>query len=254
MTSKKTQTDAVVEVMERNGGFATLRHLYDNVLHVKDVAWETRTPFATMRRIVQNPAVFFKIKPGLWALNSARNRLPTAVVALIGRPGRVAQDDERSTHYYYQGIAVEVGNMQDYRTYVPAHDRNRPFLNRKLSDVAATCEMPQFTYPSITNRVKGVDVIWFNNRGLPHSVFEVEHSTDFKNSLAKFHELLEFNTAMTILAPDSRRPQFEDVVSMAIYAPAKERVAFWSYGYLERIHATLSEEVAERRLATSSRR
>ena len=35
----------------------------------------------------------------------------------------------------------------------------------------------------ITNRARTVDVIWFNERLMPHTFFEVEHSTDFQNSL-----------------------------------------------------------------------
>jgi hypothetical protein len=64
------QHDAVIKVMEDKGGFSTLGQLYQNV----DVSnWKTKTPFASIRRIVQDERYFFKVKPGLWALNSHKD-------------------------------------------------------------------------------------------------------------------------------------------------------------------------------------
>jgi len=51
-----TQKDYVIDAMRKNGGYATLRQLYSLV----DVStWGTKTPFATIRRIVQENADFF---------------------------------------------------------------------------------------------------------------------------------------------------------------------------------------------------
>ena len=63
------QYDAVIEVMKANGGYSTLGHLYAEALRVPGVQWKTKTPFASIRRIVQDERFFFKIRPGLWALN-----------------------------------------------------------------------------------------------------------------------------------------------------------------------------------------
>jgi hypothetical protein len=68
------QYEAVIKVMEENGGFATLGYLYHEVLKVPGVEWKTKTPFASIRRIVQDGRFFFKIKPGLWALLSHKNK------------------------------------------------------------------------------------------------------------------------------------------------------------------------------------
>ena len=64
------QHEAVIQVMQKNGGYATLGYLYQHVRDVPGVEWKTQTPFASIRRIVQDPRYFFKIRPGLWALNS----------------------------------------------------------------------------------------------------------------------------------------------------------------------------------------
>ncbi len=60
------QHDAVIAVMEQNGGYATLGHLYQRVPQIPDCIWSTNTPFASIRRIVQDERFFFKIRPGLW--------------------------------------------------------------------------------------------------------------------------------------------------------------------------------------------
>jgi len=61
------QYEAVIKVMENNGGYATLGFLNQEVLKIKDCIWLTKTPFASIRRIVQDERFFFKIRPGLWA-------------------------------------------------------------------------------------------------------------------------------------------------------------------------------------------
>ena len=42
------QYEAVIKVMEENGGFATLGFLNQEVLKIKDCEWKTKTPFASM--------------------------------------------------------------------------------------------------------------------------------------------------------------------------------------------------------------
>ena len=66
------QYEHVIKVMEHNGGYATLGYLYQNV-NVND--WGTKTPFASIRRIVQDSRFFFKIRPDLWALNDYKENV-----------------------------------------------------------------------------------------------------------------------------------------------------------------------------------
>ncbi len=140
-----------------------------------------------------------------------------------------AKDDERFTHGYYQGIIIEIGNMKKYATYVPAQDQNRKFLEKPLKDVCSTTEIPNFSYDQIINRARTVDVIWFNERKMPNSFFEVEHSTDIQNSITKFCDLQDFNSRFFIVAPQKRREQFEKVLSRTAFKDIKERVRFSSY-------------------------
>src|SRR3989344_8179349 len=107
------QHEAVIKVMEQNGGFATLGYLNQEVLKVQSVEWNTKTPFASIRRIVQDERFFFKIKPGLWALLSWKNKLPQDILStdMVSK-----YEQEVFNHSYYQGLLVEVGKLKQYET------------------------------------------------------------------------------------------------------------------------------------------
>jgi hypothetical protein len=223
------QHEAVIAALETLGGYATLGELYQKALSLPEVKWGTKTPCATIRRIVQERPEIFKIRPGLWALESHRKKLPAPLLAKKETQAK-SKEVQLFDHTYYQGLLVQLGNMQDFTTYVPAQDKNRLFLGRdKLADFVSTTTMPAFTYSNITDRVKSIDVIWFNHRKLPKAVFEVEHSTDIKNSLIKFAELEEFRIEMKIVADEHRKREFEQVMASRIFNAVKPLVGFTSY-------------------------
>jgi len=165
----KTQVSAVAEAMRRNGGFATLRWLYEHALEVEGVRWKTKTPFASMRRIVQKSDLFFKVKPGLWALSEYRDRLPQDIRAMMQNPDDRTTKGAELSHSYYQGLALELGHLKGHQTYVPAQDGNRLCAGRPLREIADTTSIPEFTYDRVLRSVRMIDAIWFNSRGFPHS-------------------------------------------------------------------------------------
>jgi hypothetical protein len=232
------QYEAVIRVMEENGGFATLGHLYQHVLKVPGCEWQTKTPFASMRRIVQDDRFFFKIKPGLWAINSHRHLLPDEMLATKDKTPR--QID--FTHSYYQGLLVQLGNLRNYETFIPAQDKNRVFLGKEhLGNMASCIDIYSFSYDHIVSKAKSIDVVWFNPRKMPASVFEVEHSTDMKNSLVKFVELQDFRTDMVIVSDVNRRKQFDATLSLNAFQPIRSFVGFWSYQQLSELHSKTFE-------------
>src|SRR5512138_2477319 len=113
------QHEAVIKVMEENGGFATLGYLYQHVLKIPDCEWKTKTPFASIRRIVQDERFFFKIRPGLWALNSHRS----IVLKQFAIDEDSPQKKEDFDHSYYQGLIVEIGNIRGFQTFIPYQDK-----------------------------------------------------------------------------------------------------------------------------------
>lgn len=235
MAEKKyTQERQVVDTLRQHGGYATLGNLY----HLVDTSlWATKTPNESIRRIVQQSKDIFKIQPGLWALEECRDE----VLERFELKGKESKDEERFTHGYYQGLLVEIGNMNNYTTYVPAQDQNRKFLETPLKDVCTTVEIPTFGRNDMVNRAKTVDVIWFNRRVMPDSFFEVEHSTDIQNSVAKFCDLQDYNSRFIIVAPEKRHEQFNKVMDRTAFRDIKNRVMFSSYEIISKQYTSMRE-------------
>lgn len=219
------QKEYVIEVMKKNGGYATFQQL--NCL-VDFSKWGTKTPFASIRRIVQTNDDFFKIQPGLWALKEFENE--------VWEKFKINKSSEQSidnfTHSYFQGIIVEIGNIRKHNTYVPPQDKNKFFLEKRLAEMTSIDTIYDFTYPNILRKARTVDAIWFNERKMPCAFYEVEHSTDIKNSLNKFYELQDFRARFFIVAAKERKKQFDDIIQSSIYNDITELVEFVNYDAL----------------------
>ncbi len=236
-----TQYEAVIKAMRQSGGYATLGHLYRSALKIPDCHWGTKTPFASIRRIVQQyPQHFFKIRPGLWALTSERK----AVLEKLALDGNApALQAEAFNHSYYQGLLVEIGNLRNYETFVPHQDKNKHFLRRRLSEVTTLSNFYSFTYDSLLKRARTVDVSWFNERRLPQAFFEVEHSTDMRNSLLKFVDFQDFRIKFFIVADAARRREFQSKIEAAPFTPIRLAVKFLDYERLAEMHSKISASI-----------
>ena len=135
------QHEKVIKVLEENGGWATLGFLYHKV---DTSGWKTKTPFATIRRIVQDERFFFKIKAGLWALKSHKEQLLEKFELEVS-----SKKEQDFSHSYFQGLLVEIGNLKGYHTYIPPQDKNKLFLDRKLGNVSSLDQILDFTYPEV---------------------------------------------------------------------------------------------------------
>lgn len=235
------QHEAVIQAMKDNGGYATLGHLYRTATRIKGSEWNTKTPFASIRRIVQQNSAFFRIKPGLWALESERERV--AQEFALSRSASRAKVEEFN-HSYYQGLITELGNLENFETFVPHQDKNKLFLSRKLSEVASLDRFHEFTYEHLLRRGRTIDVTWFNVRKLPNSFFEVEHSTDIQNSLLKFIEFQDFKVRLFIVADISRQREYKDKLNLSAFAPIRSQVNFLDYDSLSDLHSKVSARVA----------
>lgn len=229
---KETQEYQVIEALRKEGGFATLRRLNE----VMDFSsWKTKTPEATVRRVVQESKEIFRIQPGLWALEEAREQ----VFRKFDLNVENKQSEEKFTHGYYQGLLVEIGKYKNKTTYIPAQDKNRMFLDKHLGDITDTIQIPSFTYDNLLRKARTVDVIWFNEREMPSHFYEVEHTTDIKNSLSKFYELQDFYASFNIVADKSRKSEFEDKINVSMFNMIKNRVHFIDYECVAAMHTSL---------------
>ncbi len=242
------QYEAVIKVMEENGGFATLGYLYEHVLKIENCKWKTLTPFASIRRIVQNDRFFFKIKPGLWALNKYRNKISKELPLSTDHSDR---NQSEYNHTYFQGLLVEIGNIKNYKTIVPGQDKNKKFLGKKLKDITSIDTLYQFSYKYVLDKAKTIDVIWFNERNFPAHLFEVEHTTNIKNSLLKFLEFQDFRTSYYIVADIVRKREFENQFSYTAFNPIKNQIKFIDYESLSNWHAKSHEVYIYDKILTS---
>lgn len=231
------QYEAVERVMRENDGYATLKHLYENAPRVEGSEWGTKTPNASIRRIVQNRDSFFKIRPGLWALEEFRDELPDHLYS----ESVSAEKEEQYSHTYFQGLLAEVGNVRVADTWIPSQDKNRAYLDKTLADVRSLTSIPEFGYDQMVRRAQTVDVVWFNDRRMPESLLEVEFSTDFQNSLHKFLDLQDYHANFVIVADETRAGQFEKRLGQTGFGPIRDRVDFFSFEDVSRLHAAMDE-------------
>ena len=231
-----SQKDQVIEALARNGGYATFSELN----RIVDCSgWGTKTPFASIRRIVQtNPGDFYRIRPGQWGLVSKKDEIERY---------RLKDGDNNDTHGYYQGVIVELGNLKEdlgeisnkqkpVDTYVPPQDKNRRYSHARLGDIVTMSDIVPFTGEKILRRAKTVDVIWFNMRNMPIAFFEIEHSTDMQNSLDKYIELQDFHAKFYIVSDEANHRRFDDFMKYSRYDEIKSRVKFMAYDRLARYH------------------
>lgn len=223
------------EVIERaiieSNYIATLKQIYKIAPLYK--TFSGLTPHKTINERVQRDDRFVKLKAGLYGLKNHLNKLPDEY-----NPNILKSQEEENiiTHSYVQGMLIEIGNINGFETFSP--DKNGLFINKTLGDIITRTSIPKFTFENILQSTKYIDVIWFNERGFPNSIFEVENSTNFRNSLVKFAELQDFVTSMTLIAPkdESKRRKFNQEIEKSAFTSIKNRVKFYDYDYIEKLY------------------
>jgi len=105
-----TQYQAVTQAIDQLGGVATLAQLYKEVPRIPDCAWKTKTPQASIRRIVQLSQDLFKIKPGLYGLVSRRKEIEARGIIPETEANKDSEQLKQSNHTYYQGLLLLIGN------------------------------------------------------------------------------------------------------------------------------------------------
>lgn len=232
-----TQPQAVIETIEMLGGVATLNQINQNVFKIEDCVWGSKTPFASIRRIVRHTNGIYRIKPGLYALESHRQELENNGIIVQDEHNQDSEIVKTFNHAYYQGLLLEMGKMRHLDTFVPDQDKNKQFLNQaSLGQLRTIQSIPEYSYPQLVKRSSTIDVIWFNDRHMPHSFFEVEHSTDIQNSLLKFNDLQDFAARMVIVADEKRHHEYISKLGYAAFRQLanEKRVSFLSYDSLEK--------------------
>ena len=240
-----TQTEAVIQTIHKFGGVATLGQINSAIFEIDDCQWGTKTPFATIRRIVRHtPKHIYRIKPGLYGLVGNKSQLEKEGIIEETEHNKNSAEIIEFNHSYYQGILLTYGRLRGMQTFVPAQDKNKYFLHSKLSEVSTLKELPEFSYPYFLERSRTIDTIWFNERLMPNTFFEVEHSTDIQNSLLKFYDLRDFHARMIIVADGSRIHEYEKKIHYDAFRDLiqpQQRIEFLSYEELVKQYEAITQ-------------
>lgn len=226
-----TWSEAVEKAIIELGYIATLKQIYGIATKYKTFAG--LTPHKTINEKVQRDDNFVKLKPGLYGLKNHLDKLPDEYNPNVKKS---KEEENIITHSYIQGMLIEIGNIKGFKTFSP--DKGKLFVNKKIGDIITQPDIPKFTFDKIINSTKYIDVVWFNNRFFPDSIFEIENSTNFKDSLVRFVELQDFMTTMTLIAPkdESKFKKFNQEIEKEAFASIKSRVRFFDYEYVEKLY------------------
>lgn len=220
-----TYSEAIEQVMLENGYYAPLKLIYKEIWKYKDQSkLKGKTPNLTIQERVQRDKRFTKIGLGIYALSKYVDILP--------KPSEPKNEKERKVrvHSEIQGMLLEIGNSKRDVEDTYTSDKNCLFGNKRLKNIATLKTIPEFTYKKIIQEsVNYLDVVWFNHRGFPSSIFEVEHSTDFRDAFIKFMEMQDFMTNFYCVSPESKLDKFIREKSKMAFKPIEDRVKFLTY-------------------------
>lgn len=148
-----TKVEAIAKVMEDNGGTASLEIIYENICKYYPNAKDSKDWEAGIRgvlyREIRNKRRFKKIGLSIYSLSEYQEEKKNE------------QTDTIRMHSYIEGICLELGNFNKYLTYTADPSANYRD-NLKLSNIATMRDLPSFSYDSIIQEAKRIDVIWFN--------------------------------------------------------------------------------------------
>ena len=216
----------LLEAFEKLGGIASLGDLYKETDFSQ---WGTKTPYASIRRLVQDNDEFVKLRPGLYCLEKNLKKYAHF------KTGVIITKEHNDLHSFYQARLLELGRMRKFRTYAPPQDRQKKvFSSRLVGDFCDEEALPEFSYKELLNQARTVDAIWFNARKMPAQLFEVEFTTDFIRSLMKFTELQDFYADFFIVSDVSRRRSFDDKMKSATFQSMKKRIKFKSFDLIDK--------------------
>ena len=200
-----TYSEAIEQVILNNGYFAPLKLIYKEIWKYKDRSKIIgKTPHMTVQERVQRDKRFTRVGLGVYALTEYLDKLPRQI-----EPKNEKEKTNRK-HAEIQGMLLEIGNFVSEVEDTYTNDKKWIFQNKTLGSLATLDMVPAFTYKRIIKEsVSFADVIWFNDRGFPHKIFEIEHSTDFRDAFVKFMELQDFIAEFHCVASEYRKIKFE---------------------------------------------
>ena len=228
--------------MRKHNGVLTLREIYMYVESDENNPFNQKSYKSNIRCFLQRETeIYLRIKPGLYGLQEYKDKFTKEILDSI-QESNLSYFDRKTEHAQFQANLIYIGKKLGFETYIFSQDKTRKIDdNKRLKDIVDTITMPQFTYKDVINKIKTIDVIWFDGIKVneeyykyPKVVFEVEHSTDIKKSLDKFILLKPFNIQyMYIVAPKTREDTFNKIIKSKDYESIRDKIMFLKYEDVE---------------------
>ena len=144
-----TYSEAIEQVMLKNGYFAPLKLIYKKIWEYKDKANITgKTPNNTIQERVQRDKRFTRIGLGVYALTEHLEKLHR-----INELQNLQNPKERK-HAAIQGMLLEIGNFKNDISDTYTNDKNWIFQGKKLGNLSTIGQVPYFTYNEIIDNIE----------------------------------------------------------------------------------------------------
>lgn len=224
---------AIVAVVEKSGGSATLKELYEGVPKIREVSPRLDANHiirAYLRRMTRVSGKLKRIGLGMYALPDL-----TLGQTLFGakeekiRAETLKGVSQRDLHSHVEGMLLELGNVYGYQTYTA--DPSAIFTGKTLNKFATMDKVPDFTSPRLIDVANKIDVIWFKKRALvtvPKHTFDVEVTTDFSKALHRAYQLRDFKISFYVVSSIEKESQFKKRLTTDPYLGISNRMFFRS--------------------------
>ncbi len=226
-----TWEDAILEVIKKRGGVATLKELYRYVPEIKKTTTSSDVNHvirAYLRRMTKKSGKLKRVGLGIYALPDVELKQNLFEDIQKGKSSKeIFKNIKKDVlHSYVEGMLVELGNIYGYLTYTA--DQSVSFNGKFLKDIATLERIPDFTSPKLLDVIKNIDVIWFSKRAvpMPKHAFEVEITSDFSKAVIRMYQLRDFRTNFYVIAPRSKYGQFEKRMAIEPYSEIRDRIFF----------------------------
>jgi len=225
--------DAIITVVEKLGGSATLKELYQDIPKIREVSPHVDANHiirAYLRRMTRVSGKLKRIGLGTYAL-------PDLLLeqTLFGekeekiRAETLKGVSQRDLHSHVEGMLLELGNVYGYLTYTA--DPSAIFNGKTLEKFATLEGLPEFTSLALLNIADKIDVVWLRKRALvtvPKHTFDVEMTTDFSKALHRAYQLRDFKISFYMVSPIEKEGQFKKRLTTDPYTEISKRVFFRS--------------------------
>ncbi len=231
MTSTVGWEKAILKVFESNGGVVSLKQLYEEaprLIRQTSSVDIKHTIRAYLRRLKRTKGAIKQIGLSSYALIqvSYPRTFYEEVAGQILEASELRKVPKQEMHGYIEGMLVELGNFNNYDTYTA--DGRVIFNGKRLEELVTYRTIPGFTYLSILEKAKRVDVIWFRDN-FPVKTFDVENSTDFTKALVRAYQLKHFRTQFFMVANDDKKSIYDNRINAKPFDAIKDSVKFVPY-------------------------